>query len=73
MLICACTALFADKCITLVTGVVFAVATLTYITVVARTRKKNIVKFLHHITGDDMDLSENLITSVPMPLAVCSC
>lgn len=72
MLVCSATALVFDKYIASVLGVVFAVAAISYITVVARTRKKNIVKFLHNITGDDMDLSENLITSVPMPMAVCS-
>lgn len=72
MLVCSATALVFDKYIASALGVVFAVAAISYITVVARTRKKNIVKFLHNITGDDMDLSENLITSVPMPMAVCS-
>lgn len=72
LLVCAVIALFLDKYVAVVAGAVIAVIALTYITVVTRTRKKNIVKFLHHITGDDMDMSENLITSVPMPLAVCS-
>ena len=72
LIICGCLALFADKFVAVITSAIIAVVALTYITVVARTRKKNIVKFLHHITGDDMDMSENLITSVPMPLAVCS-
>ncbi len=72
MLVCALVALFWEKYIAVAVGAVFAISALVYITVVTRTRKKNIVKFLHHITGDDMDMSENLIMSVPMPLAVCS-
>ena len=72
MLVCALVALFWEKYIAIVAGAVFALGAIVYITVVTRTRKRNIVKFLHHITGDDMDLSENLIMSVPMPLAVCS-
>ncbi|MBR0359816.1 MAG: DHH family phosphoesterase [Clostridia bacterium] len=72
MLVCALVALLWEKYIAVAVSAVFAVSALVYITVVTRTRKKNIVKFLHHITGDDMDLSENLIMSVPMPLAVCS-
>ena len=72
MLVCALVALFWEKYIAIAAGAVFALGAIVYITVVTRTRKRNIVKFLHHITGDDMDLSENLIMSVPMPLAVCS-
>lgn len=72
LLVCALLALFLDKYIAIGVSCILAVAGLSYITVVTRTRKKNIVKFLHHITGDSMDLSENLITSVPMPMAVCS-
>ena len=72
MLVCALVALLWEKYIEVAVGSVFGISALVYITVVTRTRKKNIVKFLHHITGDDMDLSENLIMSVPMPLAVCS-
>ena len=72
MLVCALVALFWEKYIAIAAGAVFALGAIVYITIVTRTRKRNIVKFLHHITGDDMDLSENLIMSVPMPLAVCS-
>lgn len=72
LLICSVTGIFLDKYAASVTGLIFSAVSIAYITVVARHRKTDIVKFLHHITGDDMDLSENLITSVPMPMAVCS-
>ncbi|MBQ3124966.1 MAG: DHH family phosphoesterase [Clostridia bacterium] len=72
LLVCAVIALVWNKYIAVFVGAVPAIVALVYLTVVTRTRKKNIIKFLHHITGDDIDMSENLITSVPMPLAVCS-
>ncbi len=49
-----------------------ALAVLGYVIFTARTRKREIVKFLHHIAGDDAGLTENIITSVPMPMAICS-
>lgn len=49
-----------------------AVAVVSYIGYIAKTRRKTISKYLENITGNDMDLSENLITSVPLPMVVCS-
>lgn len=72
LIIWAVISLIFDRYVASAVGVGFAVIAISYITVVARTRKRDIVRFLHTITGDDMDLSENLITSVPMPMAVCS-
>ncbi len=49
-----------------------AIILLAYIIFVARTRKRNIIKYLQHILKDDVGLTENIIASVPMAMAVCT-
>lgn len=51
---------------------VLAIAVISYVTVVATSRKKAIIKYLHNIKGNDNDFSENIMESVPLPMAVCS-
>lgn len=55
-------------------GVMLALSVLcvSYVVLLSKSRKRTIVKYLHNITGDDADLAENLITSVPLAMAVCS-
>lgn len=52
--------------------IIAAVAALVYVALLAKSRKNTIVKYLKNITANDADFSENLITSVPLPMAVCS-
>ena len=49
-----------------------AIFAVSYVVILARSRKKAIIKYLQNITGDDENISENVITSVPLPMAVCS-
>lgn len=49
-----------------------AILIICYVTLVATSRKKTIIKYLHNITGNDHDFSENIMESVPLPMAVCS-
>ncbi len=72
LIICAAAVLAGYDKAGAIAGGGLAVAILLYVVVIARTRKREIVKFLHHIAGDEVGLTENIITSVPMPMAVCS-
>ena len=72
LLICTVAVLLGYEKIAAFTGGGLAVGILIYISITARTRKREIVKFLHHIADDDIGLTENIITSVPMPMAICS-
>lgn len=49
-----------------------AVFIICYVTVVATSRKKTIAKYMHNITGNEHDFSENIMESVPLPMAICS-
>lgn len=55
-------------------GIEIALAVLiaVYVAVLSKSRKKMIVRYLNNITGNEEGLSENVITSVPLPMAVCS-
>lgn len=72
LLVCAVLALLLNNKNVMFASGLISMAALIYILVVAHTRKKNIVKFLQHISGDDMGMTENIVSSVPMPMAVCS-
>ena len=61
-----------NKTIVALIEFISSAAVVSYVSIIAKTRRKTISKYLESITGNDMDLSENLITSVPMPMAVCS-
>ncbi len=61
-----------NKYILAIAEVLFAFLAISYVVILARSRKKAIIKYLHNITGDDENISENFITSVPLPMAVCS-
>lgn len=55
-------------------GIEIALAVLiaVYVAVLSKSRKDMIVRYLNNITGNEEGLSENVITSVPLPMAVCS-
>lgn len=72
LILCAVLAFFGFFEPAAILGGSVAVVTLAYISFVANTRKRNIIKFLKHITADEVDLTENVISSVPMPMAICS-
>ena len=72
MIISAVAMVLYDNKVAAIAGGGLAIGVLGYVIYIASTRKRDIVKFLHHIAGDDVGLTENIITSVPMPMAVCS-
>lgn len=74
MLVCAAVlAVFdVDRYIAATTLFCTGTATVIYVALLAKSRRNTIVKYLKNITAGDADLSENLITSVPLPMAVCS-
>ena len=72
MIISAVAMVLYDNKVAAIAGGGLAIGVLAYVIYIASTRKRDIVRFLHHIAGDDVGLTENIITSVPMPMAVCS-
>lgn len=72
MLLCSVLVIFDRNKTAIAVGGGMAVISLIYVAVITRRRKRNIVKFLQHIAADDIGLTENIISSVPMPMAVCS-
>ncbi len=60
-----------DKTLLSVIALVCACLLILYVILVANFRKRAIIKYLHNITGAE-EFSENIMESVPLPMAVCS-
>lgn len=74
MMIFAAATIFLELNKYVIAGVEIGLAVLivVYVGLLSKSRKNTIVRYLHNITGNEESLSENVITSVPLPMAVCS-